>query len=231
MTKIEEYEFNGFLNVKLQGQALNKTCSLLKNIFENELSDKKFNWQTKYDNTFDLRPDVYTLDNCFVNLLFENDIDVLLSDLISSDITLMHIQLRRSFPGPSYMDWHRDSYVYDNRVVGNFPPVHKLIFYPTIINVEPKLKVAIGSHRRNFDNKQDDFAQLNDSKIVTINSSNENAILFNTNILHAVVPDSFEQGSFRLIYTFMRRNILKEKLKNEKLHIDQSDLYEKFKGI
>jgi hypothetical protein len=43
------------------------------------------------------------------------------------------------------MPWHRDTYFIDDRIVGNVPPAHKIIFYPTVENESnPKLEILKG---------------------------------------------------------------------------------------
>ncbi len=162
-----------------------------------------FTWEQKYRHTEDLRPNVHAYDAAFVDVLFESDVPALLKRVSGLDLVLAHIQLRRVFPGKSYMDWHRDTHVYGGAVTGNLPPVHKLIFYPTTGSApRPRLRVSPGSHRRMLEDRRRDVAQVDDGAQDTITSSDDGYVLFETSLLHAVVPEAEPAGSIRVIYQF-----------------------------
>lgn len=160
--------------------------------------------EEKYRFSKDLRPSVLHYDDAFLNLLADNHIPGLWKDLIGTALILSHIQLRISFPGPSYMDWHRDTYRYTDTFVGNVPPVHKIIYYPPVAEntFSPRLKVISGSHRLQPDHRYLDFLQTKLRKPAVIEDSHANFLLFNTSLLHAVIPEKHPQGSWRLIYSF-----------------------------
>ena len=101
------------------------------------------------------------------------------------------------------MDWHRDTHIYGGAITGNLPPVHKLIFYPaTGSALQPRLRVSPGSHRRMLEDRARDVAQVDDGAQDTISSSDDGYILFETSLLHAVVPETEPVGSIRVIYQF-----------------------------
>lgn len=185
-----------------------------------------YTWDQKYANTIDLRPTAHSYHPSILDVLYESSIPELLSDVISPDMTLTHVQIRRSFAGPSYMDWHRDTYVYGEKEVGNFPSVHKIIFYPEIGNATEKLKLAVGSHRRNADSLNEDLEIVKRSLISSYRSSDTNFLLFDTSMMHAVVPDSAAEGSIRIIYSFMRKNQYLKSLAGQAIHDEQVMLYE-----
>jgi len=165
-----------------------------------------FVWEVKYKNTRDLRPSVFEYDDVFVDILIRNDIPSLLRRVTGLDLTLAHIQLRQTFPGKSYMDWHRDTHFHNGKVTGNLPPVHKLIFYPRAgTPSRPKLAVIPGSHRRMFNNRWRDLAAVvTDGTRATISSSDDGYILFDTSLQHAVIPETDPGGSLRVIWEFCR---------------------------
>jgi hypothetical protein len=178
-----------------------------------------FEWKEKYRHTLDLRPNVYEYDPAFVDVLFENDIPTVVKRVTGLDLVLGHIQLRRVFPGKSYMDWHRDTYVYDGTITGNLPPAHKLIFYPATGSApKPRLRVSPGSHRRMLDNKTDDRAQVDKNVQDTVLSSDDGYILFDTSLLHAVVSETEPTGSIRVIYQFFADFQLEPLQVNAALH-------------
>lgn len=182
-----------------------------------------FEMQQKYKMSSDLKPNVYGYDPVFVDILFSNNISQVLKSATGKDLFLAHVQLRISYPeGGSYMSWHRDTHVYGGQIVGNIPPVHKIIFYPTVDGVtDARLKVVPGSHRFVFGNKYVDFISALFGKKKTISASDNEYLLFNTELFHHVVPEHNAKGSFRLIYSFCE----KEQLVN---YADQGELIEMY---
>lgn len=222
------YHLNGFYVGEFKKN--NDLDNLIRSINEIHAGNLKpgFELVEKYKLSKDLRPDVFNYDTSFVDILFSNDIPKLLKDVVGRNLYLAHIQLRISYPGESsYMSWHRDTYVYGGKVVGNIPPVHKIIFYPTVQGKEDdKISLIPGSHRKVFKNKFIDYLQVFLSKRKTIKSSDSKFMLFNTELFHHVVPEVEDKGSFRLIYSFAEEEQLnqydqhamidsyKEKIKN-----------------
>ena len=187
-----------------------------------------FNMQEKYRMSSDLKPNVYSYDPAIVDILFSNNIPKILKDVTGKDLFLAHVQLRISYPeGGSYMSWHRDTHVYGGKVVGNIPPVHKIIFYPTVDGVtDARLKVVPGSHRFVFGNKIIDFISAILGKKKTIFASDSEFLLFNTELFHHVVPEHNSKGSFRLIYSFCE----KEQLVHYATEQELIDTYQKRLG-
>lgn len=187
--------------------------AVLKSIHDIHTGNLKpgFELVEKYVHSKDVKPEVYTYDPAFVDILFSNNIPALLKNIIGRELYLAHIQLRISYKGgvKSYMIWHRDTHVYAGEVVGNIPPAHKIIFYPTVDGVtDARLKVAPGSHRRVFGSKIIDYIFALISKKKTIYSSDSEFLLFNTELFHHVVPEHNPKGSFRLIYSFVEHDQL-----------------------
>jgi hypothetical protein len=213
-----QYHLKGFHIGKFaQNEDLKRLLSSIQDIHSGNIKTG-FSLVNKYKNSEDLKPEVATYDDSFVNILFSSDIPKLLKEITGLDLYLAHIQLRISYRGRSYMIWHRDTHVYGGNIVGNIPPVHKIIFYPTVDGVpELKLKVSGGSHRKVFGNKVFDFLQLLFSKKTTIKSSDTDFLLFNTELFHHVVPERNPKGSFRLIYSFAQKEQLKNYAGEEKL--------------
>jgi hypothetical protein len=197
------YYVDGYMTGTFRpGAALDRLNATIARIQQPELQSP-FTWKQKYDRTQDLRPSVYEYDTSFVDVLFESAIPSLLQRVTGFDLFLAHIQLRRVFPGKSYMDWHRDTYIYGRKTVGNLPPVHKLIFYPTSGRApEPRLRISVGSHRRMLQSRIRDVAEVTRTTSETIWSSDDAYVLFDSSLLHAVVPETQCAGSIRVIYEF-----------------------------
>lgn len=199
------------------GAELSAVLNSIKQIHEGHLKPG-FEMVGKYKNSQDLRPEVYSYDPAFVDILFSNNIPKLLSDVVGRELFLAHIQLRISYPGESYMTWHRDTHIYGGKLEGNMPPAHKIIFYPTVDGVsEEKIRVLPGSHRKVFKNRILDYVQVFLGKRKTVLSSDSQFMLFNTELFHHVVPEKQSKGSFRLIYSFVEHDQLVNYPDGEKL--------------
>lgn len=219
MNKAEYYLKGFYLGNFKNNEDLEKLLFSINQIHKGQLKDG-FNLVEKYKNSKDLKPEVHTYDSSFIDILFSNDIPNLLKDIVGRDLFLAHVQLRISYKGgfKSYMIWHRDTNVYGGKVVGNIPPAHKIIFYPTVDGaIDDKIKVVPGSHRRVFGNKIFDFLQIFFRKKIIVKSSDSQFLLFNTELFHHVVPEIQEKGSFRLIYSFVEKECLTEYKGGEKL--------------
>jgi len=242
MINKDEYLQNGFTkNVFKKTKCFDEVIRSLHFLNDSdELSDKFF-WESKYKDTLDLRPNVYDFSESFIEILIENKILESLISFTQLDLVLSHIQIRKSFATNSYMDWHRDSYYINNEVVGNNPPVHKLIFYPSFESEEqPKLKILAGSHACAW-NFQKDRDMLGpglshfDAQIsqflpeARYNSSVNEFILFDTSALHSVVPDNEHDQSIRIIYSFVTRNQFLEKYAIKDHHKTLQEKFEKMR--
>jgi|GEM_PF-2056813 len=205
MTEKETYFAKGYLTKDFrQGPTLDRLNDVFRELRVKE-PRKPYRWEEKYAFSADLRPDIFSYDEVFLDILFDNGIPSLLNELAGADMRLAHIQLRHAFQGESYMDWHRDTHFYQGDLHGSIPPVHKVIFYPRE-NGPPglRLKVSPGSHLRYFGNRFLDRFQARVAKAENIMSSNKSFLVFNTSILHAAAAEKSRNGAYRLIYTFCR---------------------------
>jgi hypothetical protein len=153
---IVEFFKNGYVtgefisNKNLELLDINLTNLLQNNIKEN------FKLESKYRNTKDLRPTAFDYDNCFLDILIDNDIHKLLDHITQKNMLLGHVQVRTSKAGHSYMPWHRDVYVTSTRDVGMMPPAIKLIYYLPKKEYENKLEILEGSHRLSMNGLQEE---------------------------------------------------------------------------
>lgn len=192
--------------------------------------DKKFTMNfsmtSKYADSSDFRPSPVMHSEHFVQTLFDNSIIDTLNDIVGSrDLTLIHCQLRavHGNSNVSYMPWHRDTYFSNGNWIGNTPPVHKIIVYfdgPT--KNEPRLHIIPGSHRKMFDDHDMDVkrysAEIEAGKYETVYSSHDHALLFNTALLHSVIPERSSPGSIRIIYSFATQEQYEKTYKGETIH-------------
>ena len=228
LNEYQQYYLKGFTSgVFLKSDIFDRMLSVVNLLKSNKIKEG-YRWEEKYSNTQDFRPSVHEYDSCFIDILFENNIPETLSKLTGRNLTLAHIQLRKSNKGPSYMPWHRDLYLRDDDVIGNVPPAHKIIFYISEKD-EPKLSIVPGSHLCLFqDQKSNQFIMPGfsgyDAEIMKITgaanwkSSERGYILFNTSLLHNVIPDTSDSGSLRVIYSFVEDFQFKSNFENNPVH-------------
>ena len=132
MNDTQKYYRDGFVKLKFKNNETLKNMIHQLSLLHEEKTREGFELISKYPHTKDLRPSVFDYDESFLDILFDNNIPETLHKLTGERLTLAHIQVRKSEIDKSYMPWHRDMYFIDDRVVGNIPPGHKVIFYPKI---------------------------------------------------------------------------------------------------
>jgi len=212
----------GFDVVNFDSLGLHKT---LQEILEGRLKTG-FSLSQKYSSTVDLRPNVIDYSEDFLGALKKNNIKGELRSLTLKDLTLYHVQVRVAESTTSYMDWHRDSYFDHDRQIGMAPPGLKIIYYPTFVKEqEPRLLVSEGSHRTMIDNHVEDLKLIRVLPTRQIIANNDQALIFDTSLLHSVVPDKPNQPSIRLIYSFVAKEQLPQNDPDD-LHRITSKRYE-----
>jgi len=222
MKSYENFYKNGFEIFDFDATEIQEA---LKEILENRLKPG-FTLQQKYSSTIDLRPSVIDYSISFIEVLKKNNIKSFLRNRTLRDLTLYHVQARVADSAVSYMDWHRDTYYDLGNKIGMTPPGYKIIFYPNFRPIEePRLNLAVGSHRLMLDNRKEDLKLVERMPKATIMTSNSKAVLFDTSVLHAVIPDQPNVPSIRLIYSFISKEQLVDTNSGE-LHSRTSKLYE-----
>jgi hypothetical protein len=219
MNEMEKFYFDGYLNYRFESDENTKSAiSSLKNIVEGNIKNN-FQLLSKYPNTYDLRPLASQYDDSFLNMLLSTGAYKKMCDLTGTRLDLFHVQVRVTSKSSnlaeqvSYMDWHRDTYFKDSKIMGYFPPCQKIIFYPSF-EEEPKpmLKVLPGSHRMDVHYDQTysggilnnfDKSLLTQVPSNNILSSNNDFTIFNTALLHGAYPDQKNSKSVRIIYSFL----------------------------
>jgi hypothetical protein len=196
----------------LKGSAYRNFIMVVESIYNNSLKDGFF-FEERYPKTIDLKPNIFSYDDCFFEILKENNILDLLESVTGSKLTLGHVQLRIASPSnKSYMNWHRDTHFYKGEnFIGNTPPVIKLIIYPVFGDEDVTLKVHKGSHLKYHDTLKEDlnYIKKNHEKICDIRASNNSFLIFNTALPHSANPPSGESSSVRVIYSFCTEYQLK----------------------
>lgn len=206
---IKDIARNFYLNGCMLGEwkqtpTYNKFMKCLNDIYSENLKDG-FTLKQKYPYSNDVRPAAWEYDDSFIDILFENNIHNIIKKVVSANVVLSHIQVRNvtSFPDKktSYMEWHRDSYNYNNKPVGSIPPGYKINFYPNFgEESENVLSVVPGSHIKLFSNPKEDLAQITPDNTVSINNSDTQFLLFNVGLLHSTGPAKVKNN--RIIFNF-----------------------------
>jgi hypothetical protein len=228
----EKFYANGFSFVKpfdlpnLKITPKSDMVNVLRDLWEGKIKDG-FSWEQKGQNSFHLRPAVHEYHEIFIDFLFKLGIPAEISRLTGRKLHLYHAQVVKSIPGPSYQDWHRDSYQWgSNPIVGAFPAVLKVNFYPQFENSEPRLKFIRGSHRCQANDPRFDALLINKYENEIIHSSNEQVLMFDSALLHGVVPDVNPKGSIRLMYSFGMEHEYLKRFANKKHHKELHEFYE-----
>ena len=104
------------------------------------------------------------------------------------------------------------------------PPGYKIIYYPSFDeSITNRLLIIPASHRLMIDNRNEDLKLVEKLPKKLIATSNKHATLFDTSLLHAVVPDRPNETSIRLIYSFVTK---KQMESSDELHQKTSKAYE-----
>ena len=202
----------------LQNEVTNNLIDSIKKLEKVEL-ENPYSWKEKYSNAFDIYPNTYSYLPHFIDFLFSQEIPQKIRTLLSEDLYLGDLTLRKVNAGQQYASWHRDTNVYGSNSKGRMPVLHKLIFYPQLDHKPtPQLKVIPGSHRRMFTSKLLDKIQSTVLPSIHLNSSNNHALFFNTALFHAAEPVKTEFPAFRLIYCFCHKYQLSQFAGREALH-------------
>ncbi len=221
MNNLKDFYFNGYsIGTFKKNAVLSRIDECLKNIHNKNLKPG-FAFKQKYHYSEDLRPNVYEYDDVFLDILFDNDIPKIIKSSLGYNLCLGHIQLRVAYPfeeapEASYMEWHRDTHFYNNKLSGNTPPIYKLIYYPELNNIqETPLMLAPTTHLSILKDKQRDYEQINEVKIKKVKTGSY--IFLNTALFHSTLP-SHKNGTIRVIYNFCLPQQLTNYRENTKLH-------------
>ncbi len=199
---------------------------VLRDLWDGKIRDG-FTWEQKGATSFHLRPAVHEYDKIFLDFLFTLGIPTALTNLTGRKLHLYHAQVVKTVPGPSYQDWHRDSYQWeDSPIVGAFPAVVKANFYPQFEDAEPRLKFIRGSHRCAANDPRFDAMLVSKYENEVLHSSNDEILIFDSSLLHGVVPDVNPKGSIRLMYSFGMEHEYNKRFADKMHHRKLHDLYQ-----
>ena len=212
LSTTEKIFYDGFLyNEFKETNSLSKVISISKDAVNKKVKEDFFLIE-KYNLALDLKPSVVDYDECFLQLLKDNDIPSLLNKT-GFDLRLSNIQLRIAYPGSSnkdnsYMPWHRDSYHYheNEKPSGKTPPGFKILFYPDINeSQEEVVSLVPRSQLQQKFREQEDYVQQFSFNMIKLKADSKKYLFFNTSIMHGTLPTEFTQGQPRIIYNFCNK--------------------------
>lgn len=223
LTPTELYYIDGLALVKSKED--HPIVQVLEGLWKGKARDP-FTWEQSM-NSFSLRPNVYEYDPCFMDFLFDNNIPAALDTLTGRNLVLAHVQVVKTEPGRSYQDWHRDTYQFaENDPVGAMPPAHKVLFYPRFENPEPRLKFILGSNRAMINDPKFDEMLVRKFETDVIESGNGHAVIFESSLLHGVIPDVNPAGSIRVMYSFVEYHQFEKRFAGKPHHEALKKMYE-----
>lgn len=229
----ERFYVNGFELLTLNNTNTNKRMvEILRNLWENRENNtlpKGFSWEQKMPNVFHLRPNVKDYSDVFLQFLWHNNVNETLESFTGRKMHLCHAQVVIQTPGPPHQDWHRDSYQYGSEpYVGAMPAAVKINFYPQFDQPEQRLKYIRGSHKCHANDSRFDAMLIKKYENEILESSNDRLLMFDSSILHAVIPDAQPKGSIRLMYSFAMEHEYKKRFENKENHRYLHDAYESY---
>mgnify|MGYP001158785729 CR=1 FL=1 len=205
--------FNGFILYPIDktNKLVDYCINEIKNVSEEKIKEGFFLNRDaavgKQGLSADLKPSVFEYDKNLVNFYTEIGVVDFLEEFQNFRPEISALQLRGAYDGSSYLGWHRDTHYYSNskEPSGNVPPIFKSIFYPNLHGNSPRptLHASNGSHLRYFNTKYVDLMIPRTPlfKRTKVYESNDYVLVFNTSILHAVLPVS-GPPIFRMIASF-----------------------------
>jgi len=226
----EKFYTNGFELLQMKGQGHRTAQNLvevLRPLWASETSlSNGFTWEKRLPHVHHMRPSVYNYHSAFLNLLWDNNIPKKLHQLTGRDLRLYHIQVVKQFPGPPHQDWHRDAYQYAEKpIVGAFPAAVKVNFYPVFDKPEPRLKYVRGSHRCMANDARFDAMLIGKYENEVLESSNDQLLIFESSMLHAVCADAKPEGSIRVMYSFAQEHEYQKRYADKEHHRRLHDQY------
>ena len=217
LLNLNQYNYwkDGYIKVPLNKRFKKKyLIDNLKNLYIDK--EENFYIKKKYKNfnQFDFSSNIKKLDFCAQFIKDSNLINVLnfitCDDLVLSSINI-RINQNIKKKKKSFWGQHRDtSILQDQSVKGLVPPSKILIYYPNLEDVmtyENQLKIWPGSHRKIFPSNWDNFFSIFAKKKI-IKTDNDNMLLFNGSLMHAISHSNNPKGNLRLIFGFINKHQL-----------------------
>ncbi len=220
----EKFYQDGFVN--LQYSNIN-TIDAFNNRIQNLISEDE-KWKTKYKQTKDFKFEFLKDEDIFYDFLFKNNFHNLINSISSKELFLTNIQLRVCYKGLSYMTWHRDTYLQNNKIIGPFKPCFKLMVYPDLYGISSReISLIPSSHNRLNFNLFHKYLSSLSLKTKHVNNNNNSCLLIDTTILHKAVSSLKNIARPRIIFNFSTEDTMKRFYKSD-LNLHYISKYKKY---
>jgi len=202
----KQFFFEGYVQIHMEPNSdYEKLCSLRKSNYLTEEKVKAHrDWIQVYDSTYDFSYDSVLDNDILLRILHSQQIPQFINELVGGEMLLGDLVYRKTFKSTSYMDWHRDTYLDKNgNLVGRTPPLVKMAYYPVNNGISTvQLKIIPRTHNRFIGNYYLDKIQTLLPTKLSINSSDDSLVIFNSAIYHSAGSDAGSMGAERIIYNF-----------------------------
>ena len=203
----KQFYFDGYVQINMEPNAdYEKLCSLRRNNYLTESEIKTHcDWEQAYNNTaYDFSYNSILDNDVLLSILHSQQIPQFINELVGQKMCLGDLAYRKTFKSASYTGWHRDTYLDKNgKLVGRTPPLVKMAYYPVNNGISTvQLKIMPRTHNRYYTNYYLDKIQTLLSAKLSINSSDDSLVIFNSAIYHSAGSDAGSMGAERIIYNF-----------------------------
>ena len=201
---------NGYIVRKFEDtQTFRDFKNLLINLRENQITKEDYMWVTNKsyrERCQDFKPDIYTYNTQMLDLIFDQRVHEILAELTGvTDLMLGFVKLRWNLSGKAYTSWHRDTDYYHAKPKGLTPSIIGLNYYPCLGEVsEPVLSIWPGSHHRMSRSRFRDQLTVWFEESIKMYTSDDEYLIFDTAMIHDLLPVQSPRGSLRIISQFAR---------------------------
>ncbi len=222
--EVEDFYNNGFIVRKFVDTPIFRNFkSMLTELRDGSVRDG-YAWsinKSYRERCQDFKPDIYTYNTCLLDLWKDQNIHEIVGEITGQrDHFLGFVKLRWNLQGKAYTSWHRDTNYYNGKIKGATPSLIGLNYYPSLGEVTEKvLQVWPGSHHRMSRYQCIDRMAVFFGKREDVYTNDETFLLFDTAVIHKLMPIHSKRGSLRIISQYSREFQLEEHYKGkEDLH-------------
>ena len=102
----EEFFFNGYLIGRINNEEIIKKFNLIsEKFFDNKIENNNYYFENKNENQFDLKPNTWTYDNIFFDLLIETGLIKILDTITNQNLILTDVRTRIIKKDKKFKPW------------------------------------------------------------------------------------------------------------------------------
>ncbi len=206
---------------------LERFQSLLRELRDGKLRKDGYGWEVNKsyrEQCKDFRPDIYTYDPVLLELFKDQHLHEIIGEITGlRDHCMAFIKLRWNLPGKAYTFWHRDTNYYKGKIKGATPSLIGLNYYPSLGDEsEHVLSMWPGSHHASPKYQFIDWFKVKFWPAEKVFTSDDHYVLFDTAVVHDLMPPKSPNGCLRIITQYVREFQLD-------MHGWREDLHEMYK--